>query len=81
MFQYLCSYERKCVPSLTDLSVRNLPPGLHVDTRLPSFGIRIGKSKKTWVVIKGKNRTKICVLSPSTRSTAFCAGISNGRNR
>ena len=47
------------MPSLTDLSVRNLPPGLHVDTRLPSFGIRVGKSKRTWVVIKGKNRTKV----------------------
>jgi integrase len=53
------SPRRMFVPSLTDLSVRNLPPGLHIDTRLPSFGIRVGKSKKTWVVIKGKNRTKV----------------------
>ena len=47
------------VPGLTDLSVRNLPEGLHLDARLPSFGIRVGKKRKTWIVIKGKNRTKI----------------------
>jgi integrase len=47
------------VPGLTDLSVRNLPEGLHFDARLPSFGIRVGKRRKTWTVIKGKNRTKI----------------------
>src|SRR5580704_15085951 len=47
------------VPGLTDLSVRNLPEGLHLDARLPSFGIRVGKKRRTWIVIKGKNRTKI----------------------
>ena len=47
------------VPALTDLTVKNLPPGLHFDARLTSFGIRVGKTKKTWVVIKGKNRTKV----------------------
>jgi integrase len=47
------------VPGLTDLSVRNLPEGLHLDARLPSFGIRVGKTRRTWIVIKGKNRTKI----------------------
>jgi integrase len=47
------------VPGLTDLSVRNLPEGLHLDARLPSFGIRVGKKRRTWIVIRGKNRTKI----------------------
>src|SRR5271156_6264823 len=47
------------VPGLTDLSVRSLPEGLHLDARLPSFGIRVGKKRRTWIVIKGKNRTKI----------------------
>ena len=47
------------MPALTDLTVKNLPPGLHFDARLTSFGIRVGKTKKTWVVIKGKNRTKV----------------------
>jgi integrase len=49
----------KSVPGLTDLSVRNLPEGLHLDARLPSFGIRVGKKRRTWIVIKGQNRTKI----------------------
>jgi hypothetical protein len=49
----------KSVPGLTDLSVRNLPEGLHLDARLPSFGIRVGKKGRTWIVIKGQNRTKI----------------------
>ena len=47
------------MPGLTDLSVRNLPEGLHLDARLSSFGIRVGKRRKTWIVIKGKNRTKV----------------------
>jgi hypothetical protein len=47
------------VPGLTGLSVRNLPEGLHLDARLPSFGISVGKKRRTWIVIQGKNRTKI----------------------
>jgi integrase len=47
------------VPGLTDITVRTLPEGLHLDARLPSFGIRVGKRRRTWIVIKGKNRTKI----------------------
>jgi len=51
----------KTVPNLTDLAIRTLPEGLHLDTRLTSFGIRVGKKRKTWVVIKGKNRTKVAL--------------------
>jgi integrase len=47
------------VPGLTDITVRTLPEGLHLDARLPSFGIRVGKRRRTWIVIKGKNRTKV----------------------
>ena len=47
------------VPGLTDITVRTLTEGLHLDARLPSFGIRVGKRRRTWIVIKGKNRTKI----------------------
>ena len=54
-------FRANSVPGLTDLSVRNLPEGLHLDARLPSFGIRVGKKRRTWIVIKGKNRTKISV--------------------
>ena len=47
------------MPNLTDLSVQKLPVGLHFDARLPSFGIRVGKQRRTWLVIKGNNRTKV----------------------
>ncbi len=47
------------MPVLTDLTVRNLTQGLHLDARLTSFGIRVGKTKKTWIVIRGTNRTKV----------------------
>lgn len=43
----------------TDLSVRALPEGLHFDERTPGFGIRIGKHRKTWIVVKQPNRTKV----------------------
>ncbi|THD44917.1 MAG: DUF4102 domain-containing protein [Bradyrhizobium sp.] len=49
------------MPSLTDLSVRSLPQGLHFDSRLASFGIRVGKNKKTWIVVRGQNRTKVAL--------------------
>ena len=58
----LTTAQSNCVPipcRLTDLTVRTLPEGLHLDARLPSFGIRVGKRRKTWIVIKGKNRTKV----------------------
>ena len=47
------------VPGLTDITVRTLPEGLHLDARLPSFEIRVGKRRKTWIVIEGKTRTKV----------------------
>ncbi|MGP7983873.1 tyrosine-type recombinase/integrase [Rhodoblastus sp.] len=47
------------MPNLTDLTIRTLPVGLHLDTRLTSFGIRVGKNRKTWIVIRGTNRTKV----------------------
>jgi integrase len=49
------------VPNLTDLSVRSLPAGLHFDGRLKSFGIRVGKNRRTWIVVKGTNRTKVAL--------------------
>lgn len=43
---------------LTDLSVQSLKPGLYFDDGLPSFGIRVGIKRKTWLVVKQPNRTK-----------------------
>lgn len=44
---------------LTDLSVQSLKPGLYMDRKTPAFGIRVGKRRKTWIVLKEPNRTKI----------------------
>lgn len=49
----------KSVPNFTDILVQKLPEGLHFDTKLSNFGIRVGKNRKTWIVVKGANRTKI----------------------
>ncbi len=43
----------------TDMTIRTLAEGIYFDDRTPSFGIRIGKHRKTWLVIKGKNRTRV----------------------
>jgi integrase len=47
------------VPNFTDLAVQKLPPGTYFDGRTPAFGIRVGKNRRTWIVTKGKNRTKV----------------------
>ena len=44
---------------LTDLAIRSLSKGVLYDGRIPAFGIRAGKTRKTWFLIKGKNRTKV----------------------
>ena len=45
--------------NFTDLAVRSLSEGYHWDEKVAGFGIRVGKNRKTWLVVKGKNRTKI----------------------
>lgn len=47
------------VAHFTDLTVRALPEGLHFDERTPGFAIRVGKRRRTWLVVKEPNRTKI----------------------
>ena len=44
---------------LTDLTIRSLSEGLYFDERTPSFAIRVGKYRKTWLVVKEPNRTKV----------------------
>lgn len=47
--------------ALTDLMVQKLKSDKQVtyyDTSLPSFGILIGKKRKTWLVMKGKDRKR-----------------------
>ena len=43
----------------TEITIPRLAVGLHFDTKLPSFGMRVGKTRRTWLVIKGDNRTKV----------------------
>jgi integrase len=44
---------------LTDLTVRALPMGTHFDATTPAFGIRIGKHRRTWIVMRGEERRRI----------------------
>ncbi|MGO9422957.1 integrase arm-type DNA-binding domain-containing protein, partial [Roseiarcus sp.] len=43
----------------TDMTIRTLAEGVYFDDHTPSFGIRIGKHRKTWLIIKGTNRTRV----------------------
>lgn len=45
--------------TLTDLTVQSLKPGLYMDRKTPAFGLRVGKHRKTWIILKEPNRTKI----------------------
>ncbi|KJC49095.1 hypothetical protein UP09_07640 [Bradyrhizobium sp. LTSP885] len=44
---------------LTDLTVRSLPAGTHFDETTPAFGIRVGKHRRTWIVMRGQERRRI----------------------
>lgn len=45
--------------AFTDLSVRALKEGVYFDTKTPAFGIRVGKHRRTWIVLKGARSTKV----------------------
>jgi integrase len=52
------------MPSLhfTDIAVARLKaPGTYYDDATPAFGIRVGKSRKTWFVIRGKERLRTTI--------------------
>jgi len=44
--------------AFTDLTIRNLKPGSYFDEKTPGFGIRVGKNRKTWIVIRGRERIR-----------------------
>ena len=44
---------------LTDLAVRSLQEGVYFDERTPSFGLLVGKRRKTWLVVKGRGRVRV----------------------
>jgi integrase len=43
---------------LTELAIRSLKPGTYYDVSTPAFGIRVGKHRKTWIVMRGRTRTR-----------------------
>jgi Arm DNA-binding domain len=45
----------------SDLTVKTLKPGVYFDTKTTAFGIRVGKNKRTWFVLKGANSVKVGV--------------------
>jgi integrase len=45
--------------AFTDLSIKALPTGKYFDPSTPAFGIRVGKNRRTWIVMRGKQRQLI----------------------
>jgi integrase len=44
---------------LTDIAVQRLKePGTYYDETTPAFGLRVGKNRKTWFVIRGRERLR-----------------------
>lgn len=47
---------------LTDVVVSRLKEsGTYFDATTPAFGIRVGKNRKTWIVIRGRERSRISI--------------------
>lgn len=55
------SKKRVTKATLTELTVRSLKAGTYHDGKTPGFGIRIGKLKKTWFVVRTKGRIQTVV--------------------
>lgn len=47
--------------TLTDLTIRSLKAGTWFDEKLPAFGIRVGKTTKTWIVMRTQKRIRTTV--------------------
>lgn len=43
---------------LTDLSLQKLSPGTYWDEKLPAFGVRIGKNKRSFIVMPSQRRIR-----------------------
>jgi integrase len=45
---------------LTDLVVQRVQkPGMYFDKTTPGFGVRVGKNRKTWVIMRGQIRQRV----------------------
>jgi Arm DNA-binding domain len=45
--------------AFSDLTVRSLKPGLYFDTKTRGFGMRVGKNRRTWIVLQGQKSAKV----------------------
>jgi hypothetical protein len=68
---------------LTDLAIQRLPASESYVTywhqQLPAFGIRIGKRRRTFVIMKGIERKRISLgRYPDVKATAACRCASGG---
>jgi hypothetical protein len=54
------------VTHLTDVVVSPIKsPGTYFDETTPAFGIRVGKNRKTWIVMRGVERQPRSMLLAS----------------
>jgi hypothetical protein len=45
---------------LTDIAVQRLQtPGTYLDETIPGFGLRVGKNRKTWIIMRGQVRQRV----------------------
>jgi integrase len=59
------------VVHLTDIVVSRLKlPGTYFDETTPAFGVRVGKNRKTWIVMRGVQRQRVRVGHYPTLSLA-----------
>jgi hypothetical protein len=62
------------VVHLTDIVVSRLKsPGTYFDETTPAFGIRVGKNRKTWIVMRRMERQRV-------RVTDFVQSIDENSN-
>ena len=61
---------KKCpVTHLTDIVVSRLKlAGTYFDETTPAFGIRVGKNRKTWIVMRGVQRQRVSTFPPEQRT-------------
>jgi hypothetical protein len=51
---------------LTDVVVQRLQtPGTYLDETTPGFGLRVGKNRKTWIIMRGQVRQRLRIPHPT----------------
>ena len=47
--------------AFTDLTIKSLKEGTYFDTKTSAFGLRVGKNRRTWIVLKGARSAKLAI--------------------